>query len=87
MHTDPESVKRVKINAQILDKMAVERLSKMESCDDLSFLQVHLWRSTARKMTYPLFLCANFYMSGAVCYVHPVTRQIFRNIVGMNWKY
>ena len=20
-------------------------------------------------------------------YVHPVTRQIFRNIVGMNWQY
>ena len=21
------------------------------------------------------------------CYVHPVTRQIFRNIVGINWQY
>ena len=47
--------------------MAGERLSKMESSDDRSFLQVHLWHSTARKMTYPLFLCATFYMSGAVC--------------------
>ena len=35
--------------------MVVERLSKMESSDDRSFLQVHLWHSTARKMTYPLF--------------------------------
>ena len=30
----------------------------MESFDDRSYLQVHLWRSTFRKMTYPLFLCA-----------------------------
>ena len=35
--------------------MAGEHLSKMESSDDRSFLQVHLWHSTARKMTYPLF--------------------------------
>ena len=47
--------------------MVVEHLSKMESSDDWSYLQVHLWHSTARKMTYPLFLCATFYMSGAVC--------------------
>ena len=39
----------------------------MESSDDRSYLQVHLWRSTSRKMTYPLFLLATFYMSGAVC--------------------
>ena len=38
----------------------------MESSDDRSYLQVHLWRSTSRKMTYPLFLFATFYMSGAV---------------------
>ena len=44
----------------------VECLSKMESSDDRSYLQVHLWRSTSRKMTYPLFLFATFYMSGAV---------------------
>ena len=41
----------------------------MESFDDWSYLQVHLWRSTSRKMTYPLFFCASFYMSGAVCMV------------------
>ena len=35
----------------------------MESFNDQSYLQVHLWRSTFRKMTYPLFLCATFYMS------------------------
>ena len=39
----------------------------MKSSDDRSYLQVHLWRSTTRKMTYPLFLFATFYMSGAVC--------------------
>ena len=39
----------------------------MESFDDRSYLLVHLWRSTSRKMTYPLFLCATFYMSVAVC--------------------
>ena len=31
---------------------------------------MHLWRSTSRKMTYPLFLFATFYMSGAVWKVH-----------------
>ena len=41
-HTAPESVKRV--------KSIVERLS-MVSFDDHSYLQVHLWRSTSRKMT------------------------------------
>ena len=40
--------------------MAGERLSKMESSDDRSFLQVHLWHSTARKMTYPLFYSETF---------------------------
>ena len=40
----------------------------MKSFDDRSYLQVHMWRSTSRKMTYPLFLCATFYMSGAVCH-------------------
>ena len=44
----------------------VERLSKIESSDDRSYLQVYLWRSTSRKMTQPLFLFATFYMSGAV---------------------
>ena len=39
----------------------------MESSDDRSYLQVHLWCSTSRKMTYPLFLFATFYLSGAVC--------------------
>ena len=35
-------------------------MSKMESSDDRSFLQVHLWHSTARKMTYPLFYPETF---------------------------
>ena len=44
----------------------VERLSKMESSDDRSYLQLHLWFSTSRKMIYSLCLCATFYTSGAV---------------------
>ena len=57
----------------------VGRLSKiMESSDDWSYLQVHLWRSTARKMTYPLFLCATFYMSGAVCVLGALELVKFR---------
>ena len=32
----------------------------MESSDDWSFLQVHLWHSTARKITYPLFYLETF---------------------------
>ena len=47
----------------------------MESSDDQSYLQVHLWRSTSRKMTYPLFLCATFYMSGAVCQAMQIQMQ------------
>ena len=40
----------------------------MESSDDWSYLQVHLWRSTSRKMTYPksvrFFLLFNTFRSG-----------------------
>ena len=63
LHAAPKSVKRVKSSAQILDMMHrwwLNTMSKMESSDDRSFLQVHLWHSTARKMTYPLFFCATF---------------------------
>ena len=63
LHAAPKSVKRVKSSAQILDMMHrwwLNTMSKMESSDDRSFLQVHLWHSTARKMTYPLFYSETF---------------------------
>ena len=63
LHAAPKSVKRVKSSAQILDMMHrwwLNTMSKMESSDDRSFLQVHLWHSTARKMTYPLFYLETF---------------------------
>ena len=40
-----------------------DRRSTMESSDDRSYLQVHLWRSTYRKMNYPKSLLT---LSGGV---------------------
>ena len=62
LHAAPKSVKRVKSSAQILDMMHrwwLTTMSKMESSDDRSYLQVHRWRVNACQKWSPLMTGAS----------------------------
>ena len=71
LHAAPKSVKRVKRSAQILDMMHrwwLNTMSKMESSDDRSYLQVHRWRVNACQKWSPLMTGAT---SKCICGVQP----------------